>query len=392
MNDYLLKTYNPLPIQFDYGDGVWLFDKKGRKYLDAFCGIAVTGLGHNHPVITKVIKQQAETLLHISNLVEIAEQQALAEQLSKASGMHAKIFFSNSGAEAIESAIKLSRLYGYSNGIEVPKIIVMSDAFHGRTLAALSASASRNVQNGFDPVKGFIRATYNDMNALRSIAKYQSDIAAVLLEPIQGKGGIQVPSHDYLGNIRELCDKKNWLLILDEIQTGMARTGQLFAYQDAGIIPDAVTLAKALGNGIPIGALLVRDKYCDLFKPGLHGSTFGGNPLSCAVGLATLTEIQKYRLWDNARHQGEKLIVGLQDKLKIHPNVKDIRGKGLMVGVELDRSCHGILQHALNHGILFTVTRGSTIRILPPLIIEDTEVAQIIDTIPVLIDEFVADS
>lgn len=387
--EHLLHTYNQLPIAFSHGSDGWLYDTSGKRYLDAFCGIAVTGLGHNHPVITKTIQEQAQKLLHISNLVEIPQQQALAEQLVNACGFDAKVFFSNSGAEAVETAIKLARLYGHSKDIVEPLIIVMTNAFHGRTMATISAGGSRKAQAGFEPlVQGFVRANYNDLKAITTIAETTPNVVALLMEPLQGEAGIRVLADDYLAQVREICTANNWLLMLDEIQTGMGRTGKLFAYQHTKITPDVITLAKGLANGIPIGATLVHNNYAKLFTPGSHGSTFGGNPLACAAGLATLTEIQQHKLWENAAKQGEKLLSGLRLALANHQHVVAVRGKGLMIGVELDRPCRDILKLALQHGIIFNIAQETTIRLLPPLTIGDQEVQMILDLIPKLITEF----
>ena len=359
MSHHLLNTYNPLPIHFERHEGMWLYDANGKRYLDALSGIAVTGLGGNHPVVTQAIQSQAEKIIHTSNLVEIPQQIALADALAKATGaMSANTFFGNSGAEANEAMIKFTRLYGHDKGIENPKVIVMNHAFHGRTLAALSASGNRKIQAGFEPlVQGFVRAEYNDIEALENIAKENPEVVAIFMEPIQGEGGIIVPDSDYLAKVRALCDKHNWLMLLDEIQTGMGRTGKLFAYQHANIVPDGITLAKGLANGIPIGACVIHEKWSSLFKPGSHGSTFGGNPLSCAVGLATLQEIESKQLWENAQKQGEHIINGLRNALSGHPHVKGIRGQGLMMGVELDKPCRDILKLALDKGIIFNITK-----------------------------------
>lgn len=388
---YLMNTYNRLPISFDHGKGVWLFDSEGNKYLDALSGIAVTGLGHAHPAVTEAIQSQAAKLLHTSNLYRIPLQAELAAVLARISGLD-RSFFCNSGAEAVECALKLARLYGHEMGIELPQILVMTSAFHGRTLSTISASGNAKIQAGFEPLMpGFIRVRYNDIDAVRAIADSDDTIVAVMLEPIQGEGGIHVPSEDYLNHLREICDEKEWLLILDEVQTGMGRTGTFFSYQSNGILPDIVTMAKGLANGVPIGACIAKESVAALFKPGKHGSTFGGNPLACAAALATIGAIEKNKLWENAKNQGEALMKGLKAKLKDNPHVKDIRGKGLMIGIELDRPCRDILGLALEKRLLFNITSEKVIRLLPPLIFEDEHVKYVLDTLPGLIEAFVAE-
>lgn len=386
--DHLMNTYKRLDVTFERGEGVWLWDTKGNQYLDALSGIAVCGLGHAHPAVTKAIQEQAAKVIHTSNLYQITQQIELANHLCSLSGLD-QVFFCNSGAEAVEAALKLIRLYGHQRGIEFPKVVVMQNAFHGRTFATISAGGSPKVQAGFEPlVPGFIRAPFNDIEALYRIADTHNDIAAILVEPIQGEGGVFVPADNYLNKIRELCDKNGWLLALDEVQTGMGRTGNLFAYQSNAILPDIMTLAKGLANGIPIGACLATEACANLFKPGNHGSTFGGNPLACAAGIATLKEIVKLKLWENAREQGNSLLTGLKEKLSQHPHVKAVRGKGLFIGIELDRPCRDILPLALKAGLLFNVTQDTVIRLVPPLIINKEQVEKIIGTLPGLITEF----
>lgn len=385
---HIMHTYNRLPISFEYGKGVWLFDDKGNKYLDALSGIAVCGLGHAHPAVTKAIQEQAEKLLHTSNLYRIPNQTMVANLLSEFTGLD-RSFFCNSGAEAVECAIKLARLYGHEREIEFPHILVMTGSFHGRTMATISASGNAKIQEGYAPLMpGFIRVRYNDVDAIRAIAEGNDNIVAVLVEPIQGEGGIRVPADNYLNHVREICDEHEWLLILDEVQTGMGRTGTLFNYQSHGIQPDILTLAKGLANGIPIGACVAKEHVAELFKPGKHGSTFGGNPLSCAAAIATLKTITNNKLWENAKHQGETLLKGLKEKLKGHPHVVDIRGRGLMIGIELDRPCRPILDLALEKRLLFNITSEKVIRLLPPLIFEDEHTKYVLDTLPGLIDAF----
>lgn len=385
---HLMDVYKRLPVSFERGEGVWLWDTDGNKYLDALSGIAVSALGHTNPAVVNAIQSQAAKLIHTSNLYQIANQEKLADVLCRLTGL-SQAFFCNSGAEALETALKLARLFGHGKGIDFPHVVVMSGAFHGRTLTTISAGGSKKAQAGFDPlVAGFIRIPYNDVLALEALINTHDNIAAVLVEPVQGESGIQVPDENYLTEIRKVCTRQNWLMILDEVQTGLGRTGTLFAYQAYDFLPDILTLAKALGNGVPIGACLAQEQVASLFKPGNHGSTFGGNPLSTAAALATLKEIETHQLWENAKYQGQRLLTGLKDKLSKHPCVKEIRGKGLMIGIELDRPCRDILLLALKKRILFTVSNETVIRLLPPLIINDEQVDQIITLIPELIDAF----
>lgn len=394
MSHSLMTTYNPLPVGFLRGQGAWLWDTEGKKYLDAMTGIAVCSLGHNHPKVTEAILDQAQKLLHTSNVFQIPYQQKLADQLTKISGME-KVFFCNSGAEANEAALKLVRLYGHSKNIEEPEVIVTEGAFHGRTLATLSASGSRKVQAGFEPlVKGFVRAPYNDIPTIETIAKNskthgKQGVVAIMVEPIQGEGGIQIPAENYLNELRRICDANDWLLILDEVQTGVGRTGTFYAYQQHNILPDIVTSAKGLGNGIPIGACLARGKAAELFQPGSHGSTFGGNPFACRVGSTVVQTIQEENIAANATKQGEKIIKQLKNKLRNQAGVVDIRGKGLLIGVELDRPCREILHIALQKGLLMNVTADKVIRLLPPLIINDEEIAYLTEKLTECIAEFI---
>ncbi len=386
--DHLMNVYKRLPITLERGEGVWLWDTDGNQYLDAFSGIAVTLLGHAHPVVTKAITTQASKLIHTSNLFHIASQSALADLLCRLTGL-SQAFFCNSGAEAVETALKLIRLYGHQKGIEFPHVIVMGGAFHGRTLATISAGGSKKSQEGFDPlVPGFVRVPYNDIEAIKNAKSSNPNIAAVLLEPVQGESGIRVPSEDYLLKIREICNQNGWLMAVDEVQSGLGRTGTFMTYQAYNILPDILTLAKGLANGVPIGACLASEAVAGLFKPGNHGSTFGGNPLATAASLATIQEIESKKLWENAKTQGENLLKGLQAKLKNHPNVKEVRGKGLMVGVELDKPCRDILLLALKKGLVFNIANDTVIRILPALIFNSEHIQKIIDTIPILIDEW----
>jgi acetylornithine aminotransferase len=389
----LLGVYNQLPIQWEHGEGVWLFDTNGNKYLDAFCGIAVTGLGHNHPAVTATIQSQAAKVIHASNVVQIPQQMELADRLVELAGMDAKAFFNNSGAEAVETLLKLARLYGHSKNIEIPKIIVMEGAFHGRTIATIFAGASAKAQAGFEPaIHGLVRVKFNDAAAIETALKLDKDIVAVLVEPIQGESGVQVPSDDYLNKVRELCDKYQVLMLVDEVQCGMGRTGTFFCHEQNKIKPDAISLAKGLANGVPIGACIIRAPYCDLFKVGSHGATFGGNPLSCAAAITTVNEIISHKWYENAAKQGKKINDSLRKSLAGNKHVVDIRGKGLMLGVQLDKECRDILTLALKHGIIFNIANLNTIRLLPPLIIDDVQTQMICDLIPQLINEYYAEA
>lgn len=374
----LTTPYKPLPISFSHGKGVWLWDTNDQQYLDALSGIAVCSLGHAHPAVTQAIMEQAPRLLHTSNVYQIESQLALAEKLTSLAGME-QVFFANSGAEANETAIKLARLYGHQQGIAKPAVIVMEHAFHGRTMATLSASGSRKVHAGFEPlVPGFIRAPFDDLAAIETIAQNTSDVVAVLLEPIQGEGGVHIPSEDYLPGLRALCDKHNWLMMLDEVQTGVGRTGQLYMYQHYGITPDVLCTAKALGNGIPISACLMRGNAVDLFKPGTHGSTFGGNPLSSHVALTVLETLEKDNLLQHATDMGHYLLTQLQTALGSHPHVTDIRGKGLMMGIEFDTPCRDMMKIGLEQRILFNITADKVMRLLPPIIITREEADELV--------------
>lgn len=383
-----MKTYAPLDVCFDRGQGVYLYDDKGAEYLDALSGIAVCGLGHSHPAVTKAIQEQAAKLLHTSNLYCIQNQQQLSDRLSKVSGMD-RVFFSNSGAEANEAAIKLARLHGNKQNIENPSIIVMDSSFHGRTLATLTATGNRKVHAGFEPlVQGFIRAPYNDIEAINNIAQNSNNVVAILVEPIQGEGGINLPDANYLNELRQICDENNWLLMLDEIQTGMGRTGKWFAFQHSNIIPDVMTLAKGLGNGVPIGACVAHGAAAELFQPGNHGSTFGGNPLTCNAASAVIDSMEQEQLVQRAAELGSRLAAGFVKQLSDVDGVNEIRGMGLMIGIELNRDCAELVQLALQKNILINVTAGNVVRLLPPLILTDAQADQIIDTVSQLIQSF----
>ena len=376
----LMSTYQPLALSFSKGLGTRLWDQAGREYLDAVAGVAVTNVGHSHPKIVSAISEQAGLLLHTSNLYSIDWQQRLAQKLTQLAGME-RAFFNNSGAEANETALKLARLYGWQKGIEQPLVVVMENAFHGRTLGTLSASDGPAVRLGFNELPGdFVKVPFGDLKALDKVQQAHGPrIVAILMEPIQGESGVQMAPPGYLKAIRELCTRRSWLLMLDEIQTGIGRTGQWFAFQHDGIVPDVMTLAKGLGNGIPIGACLARGKAADLFTPGSHGSTFGGNPLACRVGCTVLEIIEEQGLLENAKLQGERLLDRLRIELADDPNVLAIRGQGLMIGIELKQPIRDLtLIAARDHGLLINVTRGKTIRLLPPLTIDEREVEMIV--------------
>lgn len=376
----LMDTYKPLPLCFSHGLGTRLWDRAGREYLDAVAGVAVTNVGHSHPKVVAAIRDQAGLLMHTSNLYTIEWQARLATRLTGLSGLE-RVFFNNSGAEANETALKIARLYAWHMGIEKPLVVVMENAFHGRTLGTLSASDGPAVRLGFNSLPGdFLKVPFGDLPALdKACQTYGHRITAVLMEPIQGESGVQLAPAGYLKAVRERCSRRGWLLMLDEIQTGMGRTGQWFAFQHEGIVPDVMTLAKGLGNGVPIGACLARGKAAELFTPGSHGSTFGGNPLACRVGCTVVDIIEEQGLLENARLQGERLLAGLRARLSEHPDVLAIRGKGLMVGIELTRPLPDLaLCAAQDHGILINVTRGKTIRLLPPLTIDERDVDAIV--------------
>lgn len=375
----LMTTYQPLPLSFTHGLGTRLWDQDGREYLDAVAGVAVTNVGHSHPRLVAAISEQAGLLLHTSNLYSIDWQQRLAGRLTQLSGMD-RAFFNNSGAEANETALKLARLHGWHKGVEQPLVVVMDNAFHGRTLGTMSASDGPSVRLGFNRLPGdFIKVPFGDLAALEKVQQAHGErIVAILVEPIQGESGVQVAPPGYLRALRDLCSRRAWLLMLDEIQTGIGRTGQWFAFQHEGIVPDVMTLAKGLGNGVPIGACLARGKAAELFTPGSHGSTFGGNPLACRVGCTVLDIIEEQGLVENARRQGVQLLSRLRAELADNPNVLEIRGQGLMIGIELKQPVRDLtLSAARDHGLLINVTRGKTIRLLPPLTIDGREVEMI---------------
>lgn len=378
-----MNTYGERTTTLVKGDGAYLWDNTGKRYLDALSGIAVCGLGYNHPAVTRAITQQAQTLLHTSNLYLVEPQLQLGEALTRVAGMD-KVFFSNSGAEANEAAIKIARKYGQDRGIERPHMITAERSFHGRTMATLSATGNDKIKQGFAPlVEGFSHVPYNDLEAIESAAT--ASTVAVMVEPIQGEGGVRVPAANYLPKLRALCDAKGWLLILDEIQTGNGRTGRYFAYQHTDILPDVVTTAKGLGNGVPIGACLARGAAAEVLTPGNHGSTFGGNPLACSAALAVVETLDDGVLMARATQLGEHIRQGLREELKDCETLKDIRGMGLMIGIELNQPCGQLVEAGKQLSLLCNVTAGNTIRLLPPLILSDEQADDIIRTVTSLV-------
>jgi len=387
----LMNTYGRLPVAFENGAGSWLYDTDGNKYFDTFFGIAVCGLGHTHPAVTKAIKDQAARLVHCSNLYHNPLQTKLAQQLCELSRMD-RVFFANSGAEANEAAIKIARKYGHDKGIKSPTIIVMDQSFHGRTMATLTATGNRKAQAGFEPLLGgFVRASFNDFDAIETLAKSNPDIVAIMIEPIQGEGGLSIADESYMTSIRALCDQQDWLMILDEVQTGNGRTGHYFAYDSYNILPDVVTTAKGLGNGFPIGACLARGKASETLTPGTHGSTFGGNPLGCAAALATINEINTNNLCQRANELGDRILNSLKDELLDTNYIKDIRGKGLMIGIEMTEPCPELVPLAKAKGLLLNVTSEKVIRLLPALNMSDEECSFLIDAVVQIIRLYAAD-
>jgi len=392
MTTHLMNTYNRQPVTFVKGEGVWLWDDKGEKYLDALAGVAVNGLGHGHPGLVKAISDQAARLIHVSNYYHIAEQEALADKLCEVSGMD-KVFFCNSGCEANEASIKLARLYGHNKGVEIPQIIVMEQSFHGRTLATLSATGNSKVQVGFEPlVTGFIRVPYDDIAAVRAVARSNANVVAILVEPVQGEGGINIPkdSSAYLETLRGICDEHDWLLMVDEVQTGIGRTGTWFAFQHTAIKPDVMSLAKGLASGVPIGACVAHGKAASVFTYGKHGSTFGGNPLACAAGLATLNTIEADGLRENAEKIGNLIRDGFISEFNGNSAVVQVRNAGLMIGIELDRPCADLVQLALEAKLLINVTAEKVVRLLPPLVMNEAEAHELVQRLSALIKVFLS--
>lgn len=391
MANALMTTYASLPVAFERGEGAWLWDESGKKYLDALSGVAVCNLGHAHPAVARAICEQAGRLVHTSNIYQIRHQITLAERLTRVAGMD-RAFFCNSGAEANEAAIKLARLYGHRKGIDHAQIIVMERSFHGRTLATLSATGNRKVQAGFEPlVTGFLRVPYGDIDAVRTVAHNATGIVAVLVEPVQGEGGVRVPPRGYLKALRELCDEHGWLLMFDEVQTGMGRTGRMFGHEYEGVKPDVMTLAKGLGNGFPIGACLARGAAAEVFQPGNHATTFGGTPLACAAALAVLDVMERENMAARVAQLGERMLDGFQRELADVKGVVEIRGLGLMLGIELDRPCTVLVKRALDDGLLINVTYDNNIRLLPPFVLTDAEADEIVSRTSALVRAFLSE-
>jgi len=391
MTNTVMPTYGRLDIAFTEGKGAWLTDTKGEQYLDALSGIAVCNLGHAHPAITAAISDQASKLVHTSNLYNIPLQQQLADKLAQLSAME-QVFFCNSGAEANEAAIKIARKYGHSKGIDKPVIIVMDGSFHGRTMATLSATGNAKVHAGFEPlVPGFVRVPYNDFEALRMAVGHWPEAVAVMVEPIQGEGGVKIPDADYLAAVRALCTQRKLLMMVDEIQTGMGRTGEWFAFQhNENLLPDVMTLAKGLGNGMPIGACLVAGSAVNVLTAGNHGSTFGGNPLACRVALTVLDTLDKQNIFANVKQLNKQIVLGFKQKLaKIH-GVKEIRSAGFMFGIELDVPCAELVKKALDKHILINVTADNIIRLLPPLVLNASEANEMVASVSDLVVDFLA--
>jgi acetylornithine aminotransferase len=387
MSHHIMPTYHRLPIRFTHGQGVWLWDEEGKRYLDALSGIAVCNLGHAHPAVHKAICRQSERLIHTSNLYGIAAQEQLAEVLCTKSRLD-NVFFSNSGAEANETALKIARAYGHQQGFERPVVITMEKSFHGRTIATLSATGNSKIQQGFSPLlDGFVHVPFNDIPALKKAISNTQNCVAVFVEPVQGEGGVHIPSQDYLPKIRQLCDQHQLLMMVDEIQTGIGRTGKFLAYQHSNILPDVCTLAKALANGVPIGACLARGRAASLLTAGMHGSTFGGNPLSCSAALAVLETLDTENLIETVPKKGQKITQLLAKKLIKNPNVSHIRHQGLMIGLDLKQPCTNLVSNAQQNGLLINVTNEKTIRLLPPLIINDEQIDLLTSQLASLIEK-----
>jgi acetylornithine aminotransferase len=387
---HLMNNYARQAVAFTHGEGCRLFDGHGRAYLDGLAGIAVNTLGHNHPRLTAALEQQIHRLIHTSNLYRVTEQEALADRLAVLSGMD-EVFFCNSGCEANEAAIKLARLYGHNQGIDSPAIIVMEQAFHGRTLATLSATGNRKVQAGFEPlVPGFVRVPFDDLAAVEQVAANNHNVVAVLFEPVQGEGGINICHNEFMQGLRRICDARGWLFMVDEVQCGIGRTGKWFAHQQANIRPDVMTLAKGLGSGVPVGACLTAGAATGVFKPGNHGSTFGGNPLACIAALTTLNVLEEDQLLARATALGERIRGRFAERLTGQAGLVEIRGSGLMIGIELDRSCAALVAAGLDAGFLINVTADKVIRLLPPLVMTDAEADELVDGVATLVCRFLA--
>ena len=381
-----MNTYGRLPVSFVKGNGAYLQDDKGNQYLDALTGIAVCGLGHAHPKVAQALSEQGQTLVHTSNLYDIPHQTRLAERLCALSGMD-NAFFCNSGAEANEAAIKLARIKGNKAGNHTPSVVVVEGSFHGRTMATLTATGNRKVHAGFEPLLGgFVRAPFNDIEAIQAIADNNPGVVAVLVEPILGEGGIYIPDNGYLPALRKICDQQGWLLMLDEVQTGNARTGEYFAYQHSDCLPDVVTTAKGLGNGVPIGVCLARGEAAELFVPGNHGSTFGGNPLACAAAHAVLDVIEEEDICGKAKLQGQRIVDGLRTALAGNNSVTEVRGLGMMIAVELNNDAPSLVSDALEDGLLINVTQGNIVRMLPPLNLSNEEADELVSKLATLLN------
>ena len=388
---HTMNTYGRLPIALERGQGCRVWDVNGKQYLDALAGIAVNTLGHNHPELVPALQDQVAKIIHSCNYYHVPNQEKLAAKLVELSGM-SNVFFCNSGLEANEAAIKLARKYGHDKGIALPKIVVYEKAFHGRSIATLSATGNAKIQKGFEPlVEGFIRVPVNDIEALKAATTNDPSVVAVFFETIQGEGGVNPMRTEYLQQVRALCDEKDWLLMIDEVQCGMGRTGKWFAHQWAGIVPDVMPLAKGLGSGVPIGAVVAGPKAANIFQPGNHGGTFGGNPLAMRAGVETIRIMEKDGLMDNAAKVGAHLKAGLEKALAGQAGVKDIRGQGLMLGVELDKPCGVLTNRCADAGLLISVTADSVVRLVPPLIMTVAEADEVLAILVPQIQKFLAE-
>jgi acetylornithine aminotransferase len=388
MSSALSPIYGRLPIAFTHGQGVWLWDESNKRYLDGLSGIGVSCLGHAHPALVKAISEQAARVIHTSNIYQVPLQEALAQRISAISGL-GEVFFANSGAEANEGAIKVARLYGHLKGIKVPTIITMDSSWHGRTIGTLAATGSEKAKEGFGPLPaGFIQVTYNNLDAVKNAANDCPDVVAVMIEVLQGEGGIRPSDISYIQDLRKLCDERQWLLIIDEVQSGIGRTGKWLAHQWANVLPDVMTLAKGLGGGVPIGAVALRGPAAGILKPGHHGTTFGGGPLVCAAALAVLDTLESDGLLEHAHKVGQVMKARLDSALGSVAGVKEIRGQGLMIGIELDRPCGELVTKAMQNGLLINVTREKVVRLLPPLIITMQEADMLLDILIPLIQSF----
>ncbi len=391
MSSAISNTYGRLPVAFTHGKGVWLWDTNGRRYLDAMAGIGVSCLGHDHPKLVAAISEQAARVIHTSNLYQVPQQEALAQRINEIANT-TEVLFGNSGAEANEAAIKLARYYGYKKGNELPTIITMESSWHGRTLGTLAATDSEKARTGFGPLpEGFVKVKYNDLEAVRSAGDKEPRVVAVLLEVLQGEGGIRPSDIAYMKGLRKLCDERGWLMMIDEVQSGIGRTGKWLAHQWADILPDVIVLAKGLGGGVPIGAIAARGPAAGVLGPGTHGTTFGGSPLVCAAGLATLGALESEKLLENAATVGAHLKAGLENALKGTPGVIEVRGQGLMLGIELEKPCGVLVGRALEAGLLINVTRDRVVRMLPPLLINKSEADEIVKILVPLIKAFNAE-